>query len=140
MTEKHFDILFGEIELAQKKVRHFLDEHRQEIPHDQIRIQLELPLISATTDVVSKKWAVQILWLLEIKKDVIFNDFIRFFKGISTRSLSETLKVLEQHELITRTIEDVRPPRVHYALSQKGKGFVELAMLLVFFMNKEDLK
>ena len=140
MSENHFDILFDEIDQAQKKVRHFLDEHRQEIPHDQIRIQVELPLISATTDVVTKKWAVQILWLLEIKKDVIFNDFIRFFDGISTRSLSETLKVLEEHKLITRTVEDVRPPRVHYSLSQKGKGFVELAMLMVFYMNKDELK
>jgi DNA-binding HxlR family transcriptional regulator len=139
MAEESFKSIFDEIENAQKTMRTFLNSHTHHVPHDQMRIQLELPLLNAVTDVVTKKWAVQILWLLEIKKDVIFNDFVRFFQGISTRSLSDTLKMLEKHELITRTVEDTRPPRVHYALSKKGEVFVEIAMYLVFFLNKDEL-
>ena len=135
--ELEFKKIFDMITTAQQSMRNFLDNHHKEIVHDQDRIKLELPIISKASDIVSRKWAIQILWLLEINKDVIFNDFIRFFEGISSRSLSNTLKHLKTHGLISRTVESTRPPRVHYALNEKGKGFVELALMLVFYLNKD---
>ena len=134
--ELEFEEIFNMITTAQQSVRNFLDNHYEEIVHDQDRIKHEFPVISIASDIVSRKWAIKILWLLEVKKDVIFNDFIRFFEGISTRSLSDTLKHLEIHGLISRTVEPTRPPRVHYALNKRGKGFVELALLLVFYLKK----
>ena len=32
------------------------------------------------------------------------------------RSLSDTLKTLEDHKMVTRIIEETRPPKVHYPL------------------------
>ena len=134
-----FQPIFDEIAQVQKIVRRFLEEHTHHIPHDQDRIRLELPLMEKTAEVISKKWAIQILWVLEIKKDMIFNEMSRFLTGISTRSLSDTLKMLEKQGLIVRTVEETRPPKVHYALSEYGKGFVEIAMLLVFYCNRDEL-
>ena len=139
METTEFTPLFEEITRAQKIMRQFLDDHTQEIPHDQDRIRLELPLLNNTADIVTKKWALQILWVLEIKKDMIFNEISRFLEGISTRSLSDTLKTLEDHKMVTRIIEETRPPKVHYALSENGKGFVELALFLLFYVNKDEL-
>jgi DNA-binding HxlR family transcriptional regulator len=139
MQKNEFSPIFEQITQTRKVVRLFLNSHTKNVPHDQDRIRMELPLLETTTDVVSKKWAVQILWVLEIQKDMIFNEMSRFLTGISTRSLSETLKVLEKHELITRIIEETRPPKVHYSLSEKGRGFIELAMPLVFYLNEKEI-
>ncbi len=65
METTEFTPLFEEITRPQKIMRQFLDDHTQEIPHDQDRIRLELPLLNNTADIVTKKWALQILWVLE---------------------------------------------------------------------------
>ncbi|MFX0043432.1 MAG: winged helix-turn-helix transcriptional regulator [Candidatus Hodarchaeota archaeon] len=41
-------------------------------------------------------------------------------EDISSRSLSDRLKQLEELNLITRTVQDGRPPKVLYELSEKG--------------------
>lgn len=63
-----------------------------------------------------------------------FNEITRHFEGISSKSLSDCLKHLESIDLITRTVQDGRPPKVLYELSDKGRGFVELSQIVIFFL------
>lgn len=51
-----------------------------------------------------------------------FNDLNRSI-GCNTKSLSDTLKVLEKNEIITRTIFPTTPVTIEYALTEKGKDF-----------------
>ena len=49
-----------------------------------------------------------------------FGVLRRAVGGISERMLSQTLKVLEEEGLVTRTEWDEKPPRVEYSLSEFG--------------------
>ena len=62
---------------------------------------------------------------------MIFNELMRHLEGVSSRSLSDALKKLEKYKLVLRSVQDTRPPSVLYQLTEKGKGLVELSMLLI---------
>lgn len=51
-----------------------------------------------------------------------FNDLNRSI-GCSTKSLSDTLKILEKYEIISRTVFSTTPVTIEYALTKKGKDF-----------------
>lgn len=46
--------------------------------------------------------------------------------GVSTKSLSEALRRLEAHGVISRTVYPTVPVTVEYALTEKGRGFDEV--------------
>ncbi len=51
-----------------------------------------------------------------------FNELSRNL-GISTKSLSDALKVLEMNEIIKRTVHPTTPITVDYSLTDKGRDF-----------------
>ncbi|NUM25064.1 MAG: helix-turn-helix transcriptional regulator [Candidatus Buchananbacteria bacterium] len=51
-----------------------------------------------------------------------FGDFEHSLKGISSRTLTKKLQLLEQQSFITRKKISGKPPRVEYSLTKKGKG------------------
>lgn len=79
-------------------------------------------------DVIAKKWSLLIIGVLGNKGEMSFNELYRELKGISPKTLSKTLRELESHGLIVRRVEDTKPPRVKYSLSESGW---ELRLLLI---------
>lgn len=79
-------------------------------------------------DVIAKKWSLLIIGVLGNKGAMSFNELHRELRGISPKTLSKTLKELENHGLVTREVLDVKPPRVRYSLSKQGW---ELRSLLI---------
>lgn len=59
-----------------------------------------------------------------------FGDLVTSLSGISTRTITKKLKILEENEMILRTVISKKPPHVEYSLTNKGKGLkpVEEAM------------
>lgn len=59
-----------------------------------------------------------------------FGDLVTSLSGISTRTITKKLKILEENEMILRTVISKKPPHVEYSLTKKGKGLkpVEEAM------------
>lgn len=53
-----------------------------------------------------------------------FTDIAARVDGISTRMLTQTLRVLERDGLVTRTQFPETPPRVEYALTDSGRALV----------------
>ena len=49
-----------------------------------------------------------------------FNDLLKNIDGLNSKTLSTTLKYLESHGIVDRTVESTRPFRVKYSLSEKG--------------------
>lgn len=43
--------------------------------------------------------------------------------GCSTKSLSDTLKLLEENAVVSRTVQPTMPVTIEYALTEKGKDF-----------------
>jgi DNA-binding HxlR family transcriptional regulator len=50
-----------------------------------------------------------------------FQDFQTSLKGIAPTILSDRLKLMEEHGLVTRHFYSDHPPRAEYALTDKGK-------------------
>ncbi|MEM0133870.1 MAG: helix-turn-helix domain-containing protein [Thermoplasmatales archaeon] len=67
------------------------------------------------------------VWTFMILRDLCtesrgFNQLKKSVEGISSRMLSEKLKFLEEEGILDRSIENSRPIRVTYALTEKGKS------------------
>ncbi|MFX0093112.1 MAG: winged helix-turn-helix transcriptional regulator [Candidatus Hodarchaeota archaeon] len=130
-----FDKLTNLVLQARKEARSVLESHYQEIPHEVDRKDFEISFLSDILSLITRKWAIHILWELEVHQNLNFNELMRHLEGISSRSLSDTLKQLEQLSLINRVVEATRPPKVKYMLNNKGKGLIELSMLIIWFLS-----
>ncbi|MFE2751486.1 winged helix-turn-helix transcriptional regulator [Actinosynnema sp. NPDC059335] len=81
-------------------------------------------------DIVGDKWSLLIVRQLrhgprrftELKRDV---------DGISQRMLTVTLRSLERDGILTRTVHNVMPPHVSYALTPMGRTLREAAAPLL---------
>ena len=57
-----------------------------------------------------------------IKKVVRFNELQRDLENITTKTLTEQLRELEDKKMIKRTIYPEIPPRVEYSLTDIGSS------------------
>src|SRR5690606_19881831 len=72
----------------------------------------------ATIEVLAGKWRLMVIfWLME--GPLRFNELQRRLGAITHRTLSQTLKAMEDDGLLVRTDHDEVPPRVDYALTAK---------------------
>jgi DNA-binding HxlR family transcriptional regulator len=70
-------------------------------------------------------------WTLLVIRDLAdgsrrFCELERSLEGISPRTLSLRLRALEEHGVVVRHTYPEVPPRVEYALTDKGKALVPL--------------
>ena len=115
--------------------RYLLDQYFSEVPYTKERKKWELKFFFENIDFITKKWILEIIWELETYKGSNFNELKRAIKGISSRILSIRLKELENTGIISRTVQNTHPPKVFYQLSDKGRGFVELMVVLILFLK-----
>ncbi|MEO8116743.1 MAG: helix-turn-helix domain-containing protein [Bacteroidota bacterium] len=65
-------------------------------------------------------WKMPILWRLN-KATMRYSELKKTLPHITHKMLSSQLRELEKHELITRKVYAVVPPKVEYTISAKGK-------------------
>ena len=70
-------------------------------------------------NILSGKWKLKILWHLS-KGTIRFNELQRLLGNITTKTLTEQLRELEEQGIILRTVFPEVPPRVEYSLSEIG--------------------
>ncbi|MEM4311064.1 MAG: helix-turn-helix domain-containing protein [Nitrososphaerales archaeon] len=80
----------------------------------------ECVLFNSVWNDLSKVWTIAIIHSLGIKEPVRFNELKRRINGISSTSLAERLKELEQRGIVERKVYPETPPRVEYSLTKKG--------------------
>lgn len=134
ITESEFQKLNDSIAQMRNRVRKLIQLHKEAVEHDKERKEFELELFYKELDFIQKKWSVNILWELEIHGGLHFNELMRHLDGISSRSLSNRLKLLKKKGLVSRTVQETIPPKVLYDLKEKGKGFVELSLPLIWYL------
>lgn len=71
-------------------------------------------------EVVSKKWALQIIATIGNHQKLRFHEILEKLSKISPTTLSERLKELEAAGLIRREAYAEIPPRVEYSLTHDG--------------------
>ncbi|EHI99935.1 transcriptional regulator, HxlR family [Clostridium sp. DL-VIII] len=77
--------------------------------------------VKNTLDIIGGKWKPYIIRILMINEVVRYNELKRQVDGITDMMLSQSLKELEQDNIIKRTQYNVIPPRVEYSLTERGK-------------------
>ena len=78
---------------------------------------------------VGDKWSILVVAALA-REPHRFRALQRAIEGISQRMLTLTLQRLERDGLISRTVLDMRPPRVEYALTPLGQSLTGPLQLL----------
>ena len=81
---------------------------------------------------LSQKWSLEILYTLFLRRSLGFSGLKKTL-GVNSRTLSDKLKALKQHEYIERNVEQGPPLRVTYSLTPRGKNTVLLALPLLYY-------
>jgi DNA-binding HxlR family transcriptional regulator len=81
--------------------------------------------IQATSNIISGKWKVLILWHLSFQS-YRFSELRDLLPGVSEKVLTAQLRELERDGLILRTSAQTVPPRVDYRLSPAGNELIPI--------------
>jgi DNA-binding HxlR family transcriptional regulator len=81
------------------------------------------------------KWSADILLALHAVPSIGFEELRRSLPSISPRVLSLKLKELEHNGMVHREIVDTRPPRVRYALTERGWTVAWLAQPIFLYLR-----
>lgn len=81
-------------------------------------------------DVFQGKWKIQIVSALVYYEQCNFKTLKETVLGITPKMLSKELKDLEQHQLVTREVEDTRPITIRYQITEHGKSCIPLIKAL----------
>lgn len=97
--------------------------HERKIP---LNLNCGLDLIG---EVLYGKWKIRLLWFIH-QGHLRPSELQRKIPDASRRVLNIQLKELEEHELVTKKIYPVVPPKVEYFLTDFGKTLVPVISTL----------
>lgn len=80
---------------------------------------------------VSDKWSMLILYTLNKKGILRFNELQTELPDISQKMLSVTLKILVEDDLVKREMFAQIPPKVEYSLTERGKSLLPHINMLI---------
>lgn len=83
-----------------------------------------------TLSLISGKWKMFIIWTLNEKGTVRFNEMRRLIPAITQRMLVNQLRELEADEVIQRKVYPVVPPKVEYSLTETGRSLIPILELM----------
>jgi len=72
------------------------------------------------SDLFPKRWLHQIIKALAHHGRMRYSELKRNLDVISPKTLTERLRELEKHDILTREVFPEVPPRVEYELTEKG--------------------
>ncbi len=136
LDDQSIEPLFARLGTLRQEMRMFITSRIKALSGNEPRKRLEIRVFTEMLEVVLKRWTIPILWELEVQQGLHFNELHRNVTGISSRTLSDRLKELEEQSIVRRSMEDTRPPKVFYELSDKGQGIVELSLLVILHLLK----
>jgi len=76
---------------------------------------------SELLEILARPWTMHILWVLSSNGPTRFGALRRQVVGISSRVLTERLRVLEQKGFVFRDYEPTIPPSVTYGITKRMK-------------------
>ena len=77
--------------------------------------------ISSLLEVLTRPWTLHILWALSNNGPMRFSVLRRQVEGISSRVLTERLRLLEENGFVFRHYQAVIPPAVTYGITDRMK-------------------
>ena len=80
---------------------------------------------------VGDKWSLLVLYTLQHKEPLRFKQLQRELPDISQKSLTQTLRILEEDGFVHREVFAEVPPRVEYRLTERGLSFLPVVDNLI---------
>ncbi|MEO0537905.1 MAG: helix-turn-helix domain-containing protein [Cyanobacteria bacterium P01_A01_bin.123] len=77
-------------------------------------------------DLLSGPWTLYILWILSTNGPNRFGALKRQIEGISTKMLTERLRMLEREGILYRHYQPTIPPQVTYGLTDRGQELITI--------------
>jgi len=97
--------------------------------------------LQEVADALERKWSFQIIYEIGNHKKIRFNDLQEELIHISPKTLSDTLKKLENGNIINKKSFNQMPPKVEYSLSEDGLSLYPIIVsLLKWSASRESSK
>lgn len=77
--------------------------------------------LAALSNLLTGPWTLYIIWILRKDGPTRFGALKRQIEGISSKVLTERLRMLEQAEVIYRIYKPTIPPEVTYGLTERAQ-------------------
>ncbi|MDE1852870.1 MAG: helix-turn-helix transcriptional regulator [Thaumarchaeota archaeon] len=77
--------------------------------------------IRGVIDVVGKKWALLIVGVLGNGPSMRYGELMNELRGVSPKTLADTLKLLSESGIVSRRSFNEIPPRTEYSLTDDGR-------------------
>lgn len=100
-------------------------------------IEGEMKRVSAILNVLSQRWSLGIIFLLYMR-DLKFNELRDLLQGISSRTLTDKLRMLQKHGMLTRSVMSSAPVRVRYSLTTRGRAVALSSLPLLYHVHKHE--
>ncbi|MEM3881716.1 MAG: helix-turn-helix domain-containing protein [Candidatus Bathyarchaeia archaeon] len=127
-------LLEARLEQTLKGIEETLNQILEKQKMSPQELKEELKSLEESFTVLFQKWNLEILYTLLFKTAVSFSEFKKTL-GINSRTLSDKLKLLKSYGYIDRAVEAGPPLRVEYALTEKGRNTVLLALPLLYYTS-----
>jgi len=82
--------------------------------------------IDNTFKIIGKKFTVNIVRDMYLRKQTRFNQFLRSVEGINSNTLATRLREMEKGKLIKKRFFHETPIRIEYDLTKKGKDLIPI--------------
>jgi DNA-binding HxlR family transcriptional regulator len=86
---------------------------------------------------IGGKYKARILWHLNEQTVLRYGELSRTLPDITTKMLTQTLRELEDDQLINRKMYHEVPPKVEYSLSDTGRELIPFIEHLHIWGNKQ---
>ncbi len=83
-----------------------------------------------TLSLISGKYKMPILYCLSKREVVRYNEMKRYLGKVTFKTLTDSLKALENDGLVLRTEYPQVPPKVEYSLTEKGRSLIPMLTAL----------
>ena len=94
--------------------------------------------LEGVIDTISKKWALLIINALGNYGRLRFNELMSQLEGISPKTLTDTLHLLQEEGLVRREAFAEIPPRVEYSLAGDGEELLAAIRPLLQWAAKRE--
>jgi len=119
-----------------------------ELPYDSIskrrpreysveEMEEQMKGVVSILSVLSQRWSLGIIYLLYMKS-LKFNELRDLLHGISSRTLTDKLRMLERSGILTRSVTSSAPVRVSYALTTSGREIALSCLPLLYQLHKKE--
>jgi DNA-binding HxlR family transcriptional regulator len=88
--------------------------------------------VAVSADIVGAKWTALLIYDLAAGTRR-FRELEQSLAGISSRTLAERLRALEREGIVRRHSYPESPPRVEYALTEKGRDLLPIIEAMTAF-------